>query len=337
MAWRGARPARPLVIVSAIGLFLFGVMVLFASIQRRIAVSRPPAAARALWESGYGNLVTTDVPKRPVQWVVVATTALNAGDAVLSEFVEERTAGRVMADHPEIKPPGELDDERPLGDGFFADVTEVEGKFAALDIPEGTPIARHMLLDRNPLANPLDAVRQDRITVAMPPEPSLYNLLRPGDRVDVFVMVDDALRYSMPSVRVVALNNIIVKGSGIISAAEETRLTAAEQAAQRKKAEIEAEARKRGETTGNEAEQEQAEEPPADETAEGEAAGDEMETKDATGGMDEKDLPEGTYQIGRKFDGRTITLQVSRDEAMLLSLAHSTPTVSLDMALHRRR
>ncbi len=354
MAYRGERRTNPLFAVSAVGLLLFGVLVLSASIQRRIAATRVPPEAKDLWAKGYSNLLPSEVKPRTHQWVVVTKARLNAGDAVLQEFVELRSADWVIGQYPQFKlPAAKPGAEGPLVEGFYEDVAAVEGRYAALDIPPETPLALPMLMAKNPYANPLDEARRDRITMPMPEEPTLFQLLQPGDRVDVFVVAnDEAVLRAMRSVRVVALNNLVTKGSGIITAKDEATLSVTQEAAQRKRAEIQAEAAKQAQQQPDQAKQDQPkqddtkpDEAQQDDTQAAETAPDAAATTDPAepykpgeyGAVDTRKLPKGMYKVGRKFDGRTVTLQVSRAEAAVLAMCQNLPSVRVDFALNPRR
>ncbi|MCC7495637.1 MAG: hypothetical protein IT204_25020 [Fimbriimonadaceae bacterium] len=345
MASGGTRRRNPLFIISSIGLFLFGLAALTTSLKARFTATVRPPEARQLWEQGYQSIYSTSVPKGPSQWVVVSKTRLNAGDSILREFVELRSAQWVVERFPSFKlPSAGTDSDQPLVSGFYERVEDVEEKYVAVDVEAETPLALPMVMGRNPFANPSDEARRDRITIAVPPGAGLYPLLQPGDRLNVFVVAEEeALLATMRSVRVVAVNNIVVKGSGILTAAEEAKVSAVQEAARRKKQQIEAQAQQQGEQA--KADEAQPDDEPAkeddpakqDEATKDQPADEAAEEKGDTGGVDEQNLPKGTFKVGRKFDGKSLTLQVTREEAALLAMSQTLPAVRLDFALLPRR
>lgn len=346
----GARPRNPLFIVSAIGLFLFGLLVLLSSLNRALQVRRQSAAQRQVAESApHGELIPEAVQYIPTQWVVVTTVPLRAGDQFFEESIEQRSAQWVVTNYPELQTEeSKQDPKQPLVRGFYTNVRDVVDRYAACDLPAQTPLALAQVVDVSPLANPLDRIRTDRFVVAMPEEPTIYPLLRPGDRVDVYFIVHDrSIRPPISDVRVVAVNNIVTQQSGLVSAQEERQASRKfQEAALRKKRRLE---RETGHVGGQQATDQQGEPPPEEQTPPEEETTDQQppgqetepgaegtDTTAAAGEEEEEELPEGTFRAGRKFDGRTITLQVTSQEAMLLALTHRTPGVTLAFALRGR-
>ena len=335
MASGGNRPPNTLFVVASLGLFLFGAVAMFSSFNRWRHAGQPTPEQQRLFADPNYQGIMPEVAKAPVrQWVVVSKGHIGLGEAVLREMVERRPARDVVEEHPELLLPGATkNSEMPLAEGTFVEEPgEVEDKYAALPLEAGQPIARDMLLRHSPTANSRDAQRADRITIAMPPEPTVYPLLQPGDRVNIYIVVgEQSLTYQIPDVRVVAVNNIAAKGSGLVSAAAEKQITANQQAAQLEAVKIRdrqmQEAAKAGKAPPPETPTEAAE-VPAD-----------KKPKEAhpTGGVDTKELPKDTYKLGRQWDGRAITVQVSRNEAQLLAMAGNTPLVRYDFAILRRR
>jgi len=331
MASGGNRPTNPMFVVSAIGLFLFGAMVLVSSVQRWRTAGAPTAEQQVYWKTEYQSPIPAVVREPVLQWVVVAKARIAFGEPLMRELVERRSAREVVEQDPSLLPPGASKEaKKPLPeDMYISDPEEVEGKYLALTLNAGQPIAKLMLLKRNPLASSVDDLRHDRISIAMPPEPTVYQLLQPGDRVDIYVVVGEkALTHRIPNVRVVAVNNIATRGSGIITAVEERRLTVQEEAAVREKQKIEAAAKRDAEKAGK------APPPPTPKSTEKKP---EAKEANPTGGVDEENPPDDSYKVGRRFDGRTVTVQVTREEAQLLGMTHNAPNVRLDFAVLRRR
>ncbi len=334
MAFAGERRTNPLFAVSAIGLCLFGLMLLVSSVNRRMAVNRVPPQAQQLWKEGYGGIISHSVPNIQFQYVVVTKERLNGGDQIIPEFVELRTAQWVVDKYPEFELAGaKKDPKKPLVEGFYESVDKVVDKYAALDLPAGTPLLPNMLLDKNPFANRSDVGRSDRFSIAMAEEPTLYQLLRPGDRVDIMVVLgEETVIRAVRDVRVVAVNNLVTTGSGLLSAEAEAKLSTQDEAARRRKLELEAQARQKAKEQPDAQDKDQTEQDKAEDKA---AEGDQAAEKG--GEEDEGEAPPGTFKVGRKWDGRTITVQVSRREAMILAMTHNTPGIRLDLAVHHRR
>jgi hypothetical protein len=339
----GYRQRSPLFIVSAVGVFLFGIAVLGVSIRDRLKVNRIPTGAEELWQTGYGDLLTTEVKPTVRQEVVVTVGDLYAGDQVLPEFLELRSAQWVVEKYPEFEIPGAKGDpERDLVQGFYEYLMEPVGQYAVLDIPAGTPLAPDMLLPTNPYRDRTDDGRPDRFTIAAPEEPSIYPLLEVGDRVDVFVIVgQNSVRRTVRNCRVVAIQNVVTKDSGLLNKAEQAKLSSLEEAGLRKKAWIESQSTGAAAPPAEQppAEDGQPAEPPADPNAAAEGAAEgAAETAPAEPpSPEEQDIPDDAIILDRpKYDGRTITLQVSQQEAMVLSLANNLPGIRIDLALHPR-
>lgn len=88
----GGRQQNPLFIVSAVGLFLFGLGVLGVSLRDRAKVNRIPVGAEELWREGYGDLLNTQVEPVSRQEVLVTKGDLFAGDQIFPEFIQLRPA-----------------------------------------------------------------------------------------------------------------------------------------------------------------------------------------------------------------------------------------------------
>lgn len=335
MASGGNRPPNTMFVVASFGLFLFGAMAMFSSFNRWRHAGEPTPEQRTLFADPNYQGIMPEIGKAPVrQWVVVSKGHIGLGETVPREMVERRPARDVVEEHPELLMPGATKDaEVPLAENTFVeDPNEVVDKFAALPLEAGQPIARDMLLSRSPTASARDGQRDDRITIAMPDEPTVYPLLQPGDRVNIYIVVgEQALRYQIPDVRVVAVNNIATKGSGLVSAATEQQMTANQHAAQLEAVKIRDRAMQDAAKSGKA--------PPPETPAEDTEVPADKKPKEAhpTGGVDTKELPKDTYKIGRQWDGRAITVQVSRSEAQLLAMASNSPLVRYDFAILRRR
>ncbi len=346
MAFSGTerRQHSPLFIVSAVGVFLFGLAVLGVSIRDRMKVNRIPVGAEELWRTGYGDLLTTSVEPLSRQEVVVTVGELFAGDQILPEFVELRPALWVVEKYPDFEIPGARGDPaNDLVQGFYERLDDAVGQYALLDIPAGTPLAPELVAKVNPYRDREDDRRPDRITIAAPPQPSIYQLLTVGDRVDVFVVVGrESIRRTIRNCRVVAVNRVVTTDSGLLNKSEKARYSSIEEAGIRKKRLIDAE-RARAGGTPPAAEQptpedgQQQPEQSAEQPAEGATGGETPPAEAEKPPPEEEKLPEGAVVLDRpKYDGRTITLQVSREEAMVLSLANNLPGVWVDLALHPR-
>jgi len=345
MAYSDAgRRSNPLFIVSAVGVFLFGLGILVVSVNTRLQVNRIPTGAEELWEKGYGDLLTTTVTPVSRQQIVVTKGELLAGDEILPEFLELRPAQWVVEKFPEFEVPGARGHiDRDLVTGLLENLDDAAGMYALIDIPTGTPLTPELLARSNPYRNRQDDGRQNRVTVAAPPEPSLYGLsddpvykplLSVGDRVDVFIVVGgNSIRQTIRNCRVVAMDNIVTQDSGLLSRAEEAKYSAIAEAALRKKRLIEAQQQRAGaETPPAEPTGEESPDQPAEATADTETPPANDQPPPA-----QQDVPEGAVVLERpKFDGRTITLQVSREESMVLAMANNLPGAWIDLALHPR-
>lgn len=333
------RQPNLLFVISATGLFLFGLGVLGVAVRDRAMVNRIPVGAEELWQTGYGNLLTTQLEPESRQQVVVTAGDLQPGDQIFPEFIELRPASWVVANFPDFKIPGvEPTPEARLVEGVFESLNDVVGSYALIGIPAGTPLVPELLSRSNPFRNRADELRPDRITVAAPPEPSLWPLLNAGDRVDVFVIVGKStIRQTIRDCRVVGVNAIVTVDSGLLSKSEQARASALEEAAHRKKLIIEAERAKSGQPAPDAADATAEQPGEATDPAAAETAGESGDTPGQTTAEEPPKVPEGSILLDRpKYNGQTITLQVSRQEAMTLAMANNLPGVWIDLALHPR-
>ena len=343
---QGGRRSNPLFAILAFGLFAFGLLAIYSSIQNRLQANRIPTGAEELWQTGYVNLMPSELVPTRTQMVAVLIGKVNAGEAIPREMVELRPAQAVVDKYPSFEIAGARDDPtKDLVEGFYESLPDVDGKYALLDLNPDTPLLKNMLSARNPNLNSLDEQRYDRLTVPVADGASIYDLLVPGDRVDVFLVADeDTIWRAVPNVRVIAVNNVVTKGSGIFTPEEETKLSYAAEAAQRRKLELEDEARRRAATqpqqTKDQTKDAKKDDKPAssdDEDAGSTNAKGGPQKKVNTGGVDPKKLPKSALRAGRTFHGRTLTLQVSREEALTLAMAHSASSVRFEFAVHHRR
>jgi hypothetical protein len=160
--------------------------------------------------------------------------------------------------------------------------------------------------------------------------------------VDLFLILPGkASRRAIENVRVVAINNFVTKESGLMSAADERAAFGGKaEAAQRKRARM---MRERAAQTQGAAKADQPKDEgkdkdkdkPKDEPKD--AAKSEPQTGEAKGGDPKPGgmtgFGEDVKTHGREFDGRAITVQVSPEEALLLSLATRTADLQIDLAL----
>ena len=316
------------------GVFLFGLAILGVSVRDRLKVNRIPVGAEELYRTGYGDLLTTRVEPSSRQQVVVTVGELYAGDQILPEFVELRTARWVVDQYPGFEIPGAKDNpDADLVQGFYENPLQAVGQYAIIDIPAGTPLSPDLVLPTNPYRDRADDARPDRITIAAPEEPSIYPLLSVGDRVDVFVIVGQhSVRRTVKDCRVVAIENVVTKDSGLLTKADRARVSALDEAGRRKKLMLEAQLGQ-----GGGAQAKPADEQPGEANPDQPAEGTDTTEPPAETPPEPQDVPEGAVVLDRpKYDGRTITLQVSRQEAMVLSLANNLPGVRIDLALHPR-
>jgi hypothetical protein len=362
---------NPYLVTAAVGLFIVGTLWLVTSVHGRTRQMLLPPGAAPTMHAGYQGLIGENVTLQRPEYVVVTNTALNPGDRIETEMVERRSSRSVVEQFPELRnPQAQKQGEAPLLAGYFDRVEDAVGLFALTELPEGSPLGPKTVASSSPLANPIDQVRPDRFVVPMPPEPTVWQLLVPGDRVDLyFVVPGQVSRRTILNVRVVAVNNFVGQGSGLLSAGQENKqFGPKELASQRKLARIKALQRQQ--------QQRQQQQPPSqpqpqskgassgppppmedqngatkgDETKAGDTKADETKAPEpppATEpgkapppkpGFDTKAPPEGVAKApeARPYDGRAVTLQVSEQEALLLSLAMRTPKVDIEMSLHRR-
>lgn len=330
-ASQGYRPPRPLFYLSSAGLFLFGIALLFVSIRDRIKVSGHKVQFQQAFEdSDSSKLLYAAVRGSKVQYVVVSKVELRAGDQLFKEALERRSAQWVISAHPQLQNPASVKDPtQPLVLGYYDRIDDVVDRYAAIDLPAGTPVAIGTAVEESPFSNPLDELRRDRITIAMPEEPTLYAMLRPGDRVDINFMLQDSIRRLLPDVRIVAKNNILTRQSGLLDRDEEKAKSRSVREAASRKAERIRDQQQRAD------EQASSEQAPADEqsTEEDETTVDENGEQKK---LPPQELPPDSFKAGKRFDGRTLTVQVTRQEAIFLASANRTTGITLVFALHPR-
>lgn len=314
-ARQATRRRRPLLVAVAAIWFVFGLMLLASALRGRFGAPPPPPP-------GVSPPPPTTVTIAGGEEVVVAAVPLRAGDQLDAVMVEKRAAAEVMRQFPALGP-AESQPGQPLLPGYVTEPEQVNGQFLAVDVPEGMPIPAGALSAVSPAAHPLDPYRVDRITLAMPPEPTLHQLLEPGDRVDVFaVMGDRAAALLVPQARIVAIGRVAVSGSGL--GREDTQYRGARyEAAVRKRQRLEQLRRQQEAQSSGQPPEETGAEPT--EAPEGETG----QAPAQAGGT-------AAEQADRREEGRALTLQVTPAEAHLLASCHRTVGVRLDFALHPR-
>ncbi|MBI5832352.1 MAG: hypothetical protein HZB16_08615 [Armatimonadetes bacterium] len=235
---------NPFVAAVAIGLFLIGLMTMVsATSSRRIAAIHPAGTLEPTSE-GYQGLVGATIAPANTQFVAVVNVSLMAGDRIEPEMVERRASTQIVSQFPMLRSErARKDPQAPPLEGYYEKVDEPVGKFALLDLAAGMPLGPQTVAAESPLADPLDRQRPDRFTVPMPAGATLFPLLRPGDRVDVFLVVPGALsRRTLHNVRVVAVNNYLSPESGLLDrGAEKEAFGSRQEAAMRKRQKILAE------------------------------------------------------------------------------------------------
>jgi hypothetical protein len=354
---RSDRWRSPFVVAAVAGALLLAVMMMVSAIgNRRVARIHPPGAAEPIGTGYQGLIGDLNVPIAR-QFVIVAAEPLEAGDRIEDAVVQRRSALLVIKDFPRLfkAAPG----PKPLP-GWFEQPEEAIGQYALGEIPPGMPLGPTNVGRVSPLASPLDELRPARFTIPMAAEPTLYQLLRPGDRVDIYLVSPGRVsRRAVLNVRVVAVANYVSEGSGLLSRdSEHERFGAQYEASQRSRARIrnrqaqaaqaaaekggakggaKGDASKSPEAKGDQAKSENGEEPAkSGEAASGENGKAPEAKPGGPSGYDAKNLPKGVAKAGGDFDGRAITVQVSEAEALLLSLASNTPDVNIEISLHGR-
>lgn len=338
---------RPWVRALAVVSVLFAGWMLIGSVKRHRAVKElPPGAAQPAGE-GYQGLLNPEQGLRPSQTVVVAAGPVQAGDRFEAASLAEQDANLVVEMYPSARNPESLRDPlAPLVVGCFARPAEAIGRYAAVDLAEGTPLSANNTSTESVRANPLDAQRPDRFTIALAAEPTLFELLKVGDRVDVyFISPDQVSRRTLLDVRVVAINREQAADEQDFSEAMRREQRSVRAWAARRKRDMLLASRGKtpdtpepGETEATRAKQ-RAErlaaeaKKKAEEVAESGKAGD-QKTAETKTTPQPSETPAAIAKS--EYDGRSITLQVNRLEAHLLSAAVRTPHLTIDVALRAR-
>ena len=386
----------PLAIAMAVGAVLLGLITLLSAVGSRRTVASHPVGALEPTTQGYQGLIGTSAVPANVKYVAVLNVPLLTGERVEREMIERRAVPEVVREFPtlrsdEIKDPA----ANPL-DGYYEQEEDAVGKFALVDLQAGMPLGPRTVAGESPLADPLDRLRPDRFTVPMAKEPTLYPLMRPGDRVDVFLVVPGELsRRTLYNVRVVAVNNYLARDSGLLDKrAESENFGSRQQAAQSRRRRILAEQERMNRQGGatkagtpaaagksaqpdskagaadSKSGQADAKSGPADaksgpaDAKSGPADATKGEPTKATESAPASSPPSSTAtkpgepgkgvspkagalqnldekggnvaKAGKEFDGRAVTLQVSPQEALLLSLAMCTPNMEIEFSLRPR-
>ncbi len=385
---------NPLVMAVAIGALLLGLVTLLSAVGSRRTIASHPVGTVEPTTQGYQGLIGTSVLPANVNYVAVLNVPLLTGERVEREMIERRAVPEVVREFPTLVPErAEGSTANPL-EGYYDQEEFAVGKFALLDLQAGMPLGPRTVASESPLADPLDRMRPDRFTVPMATEPTLYPLMRPGDRVDVFLVVPGKLsRRTLHNVRVVAVNNYLAKGSGLLDKrAEKDNFGSREQAAQSRRRRILAEQERMnrqgggaqsGATPAKAGQPENKTAPPDGKAGQADTKAGQADAKsnqadakaggaDATKGEPTKaaeSAPTSTppsstpakpgepgkgvspkagalqnldekggnvAKAGKEFDGRAVTLQVSPQEALLLSLAMCTPNMEIEFSLRPR-